>query len=74
LFFKYCSLFYFKGHGIGNKNAMPLDILVTKPLMKFKNLLRNSGDLNTHQDTKYHGGAVLKSKDFIKNYENPEKK
>jgi len=71
---KYCSLFYFKGHGTGNKNAMPLGILVTKPLVKFKNLLGHSGDLNTHQNTKYHGEAVLKSKDFLNNYENPEKK
>jgi len=30
--------------------------------------------LNTHQNTKYHGEAVLKSKDFLNNYENPEKK
>jgi hypothetical protein len=74
LFCKYCSLFYFKGHGTGNKNAMPLGILVTKPMVKFKNLLGNSGDLNSHQNTKYHGEAVLKSKDFINNYENPEKK
>lgn len=56
LFCKYCSLFYLKEHGTGNKNAMPLGslgILITKLLVKFKNLLENSGDLNTHQNIKY---------------------
>lgn len=52
---------------------MSLGILVTKPLVKFKNFLEYSGDSNAHQNTKYHQKAVFKSKDFINDYENPRK-
>lgn len=48
---------------------LSLSIRVTKPLQKLKNFLGSSEDFNTHQNTKYHQEAVLKSRNFINNYE-----
>ncbi|XP_025194273.1 52 kDa repressor of the inhibitor of the protein kinase-like [Melanaphis sacchari] len=71
LYCKYCTLFYSGGHGTGKKNYMTLGLLVNKPLQNFKHLMGNTGDLHSHEITKYHIESVLRAQDLIKTYENP---
>jgi len=50
---------------------MTLGLLINKPLPNFKHLMGNTGDLHSHEITKYHIESVLGVQDFIKTYENP---
>lgn len=70
LYCKYCPWFTNRLEGGFQKNT-PLGVLVTKPLVNFKNLSGRAGDLQTHCDSKYHKDAVGAGKDFLKNFKNP---
>jgi len=53
------------------KKYITLGLLVNKPSQNFKHLIRNTGDLHSHEITKYHIESVLRVQDFITTYETP---
>jgi len=71
LFCKYCSLFYSRNHGTGKNNYTSLGLLANKPLKNFKHLMGSTGDLHSHETTKYHKESILKAQNFLGIYENP---
>jgi hypothetical protein len=70
LFCKYCVLFIVKG---GKYNTITLKKFVTEPLTKFSNLTGEDGDLEVHNNNKYHINAIQIADDFLKTLINPKK-
>ncbi|CAH1100927.1 unnamed protein product [Psylliodes chrysocephalus] len=70
LFCKYCPFFATGGVGRGQK-AVPLQKLVTKPLINFKDIAGQNGDLETHANYIYHKRAAEQGVAFLHTYNNP---
>ncbi|XP_060844851.1 uncharacterized protein LOC132924504 [Rhopalosiphum padi] len=66
LFCKYCVLFIVKG---GKYNKITLKKCITK----FSNLTGKDGDLEVHNNNKYHINAIQIANDFLKTLINPKK-
>ncbi|XP_063230714.1 52 kDa repressor of the inhibitor of the protein kinase-like [Bacillus rossius redtenbacheri] len=71
LYCKYCPWFTV-GNVAGGQKTVKLQKLVTKPLTTFSKLLGQKGDLEEHNNTRYHKEAVQAGKYFLKNYHSPE--
>lgn len=70
LFCKFCPLFA-KSTG-GQGKPIQLGSLVREPLTKFSKLLGKQGDLQNHENSKYHQEAVQCALDFLHKHRNPE--
>lgn len=70
-FCKYCPFFVSSGEG-GRHRSTRLQKLVIEPLTNFAKVLGKDGDFENHARNKYHQEAVIKAKDFLKIYKNPE--
>lgn len=71
-FCKYCTLFLTHNKG-GKQNTEELKKLVTLPLNQYSKLLGKDGYLEKHNQNHYHQDAILKSSDFLKTYNSPNK-
>lgn len=69
---KYCTLFLTNNKG-GKQKTEPLKKLVTLHLNQYSKLLGKTRDLEMHSNNKYHQEAILKSDDFLKTYNSPNK-
>lgn len=65
LFCKYCVIF------CTVKDKLNLKSLVTEPVKKFAKLTGKDGVFETHNNTKYHKNALVKSQSFLKVFNNP---
>lgn len=71
MYCKFCPWFT-AGHVAGGQKTVPLQKLVTKPLLSFKDLAGKTGDLTEHEQTLYHKKAVDDGMSFLENYRNPD--
>ncbi|KAH7981192.1 hypothetical protein HPB49_022278 [Dermacentor silvarum] len=71
MYCKYCALFITGTHG-GDQKKVPIQKLVTKPLMSFPKLLGKDG-LPVHEANKYHEEAMQAGEDFLACVRAPEK-
>ena len=70
LFCKYCP-FFVTSHSGGFQKTVPLEQLVTRPLVKFAKLLGKNGDLENHCRNRYHTAAVEAGNSFVAACHNP---
>ncbi|KAF0719043.1 52 kDa repressor of the inhibitor of the protein kinase-like, partial [Aphis craccivora] len=69
---KYCTLFLTHNKD-GRQNTEELKKLVILPLSQYSKLLGKDGYLEKHNQNHYHQDAILKSSDFLKTYNSPNK-
>ena len=70
---KYCVLFAKLPRGKTHGGGL-LGKFVTKPFQIFKKAKGKHGVLDTHANYQFYKDAVLNTKDFVMQYENPDKR